>query len=127
MRTIEQKRASQRKSYYKHHYRNKARINANNKIHRNQKKKMAKRFLLFKGCLVCKYKKCDRALDFHHLDPKIKNRAVSRMIYENHSMKRFREEIRKCIVLCANCHREFHAGLINLKEYMNHSSSSSSI
>lgn len=108
----------QRRSYYKHHQKNKNRINANNRRFRRKKKLLSARFLLFKGCCVCGYKRCDRALDFHHLDPKTKLREVSRMISENYSLTRVKEEIRKCVVLCSNCHREVHAGLISLEGVM---------
>ena len=30
------------------------------------------------------------------------------MISNNYSLDRVKEEMKKCIVLCANCHREFH-------------------
>ena len=47
-------------------------------------------------------------LDYHHLDPKQKNNTVSRLISNNSNLDKTFEEIEKCIVLCANCHREFH-------------------
>lgn len=61
-------------------------------------------------------------LDFHHLDPSQKDRTVSRMISNNASDQNIQNEINKCIVLCANCHREFHyfekyKG-ISLQEYL---------
>ena len=45
-------------------------------------------------------------LDYHHKDPSIKNFTISQI--HNNSFKSNQEEIDKCIVLCANCHREFH-------------------
>lgn len=47
-------------------------------------------------------------LDFHHLDPEEKDVAVSRMISNNYSLDKIKKEIDKCVVLCSNCHREFH-------------------
>lgn len=47
-------------------------------------------------------------LDFHHLDPQEKDKAISRLISSNASNETIQNEIKKCIVLCANCHREFH-------------------
>lgn len=45
-------------------------------------------------------------LDFHHLDPDEKRDTVSRLKFFKVKVK---EEIKKCIVLCANCHRKLHA------------------
>lgn len=61
------------------------------------------------GCTQCSEKE-PAVLDFHHLGDKDVN--VSTML----AMSRIRilAEIAKCIVLCANCHRKVHAGLIQL-------------
>jgi len=45
-----------------------------------------------------------RCLDFHHRNPDSKILAVASMI--RHSRKKILEEIKKCDVLCANCHRK---------------------
>lgn len=63
-------------------------------------------------CQICGYDKCLPALEFHHIDPATKIRAVSLM--QNYSAKRIKAEIEKCILLCANCHREYHSGLVDL-------------
>ena len=65
------------------------------------------------GCCVCGYNRCLEALDFHHIDPNEKEFgiAASGIIV---SWERVKKEIEKCVLLCANCHREFHAGLIQL-------------
>ena len=47
-------------------------------------------------------------LDFHHLDPSKKETTVARMISNAYRIDRILDEISKCIVLCSNCHREFH-------------------
>lgn len=47
-------------------------------------------------------------LDYHH--HKERGMPVSRAAC--HSYKKFEEEINKCVILCANCHRKTHAGLI---------------
>lgn len=57
-------------------------------------------------CVRCGYNKCEAALEFHHIDPKTKDRVVSLM--KNYSFERLKTEIKKCILLCANCHRELH-------------------
>ena len=47
-------------------------------------------------------------LDFHHLDPTQKENNIARMISNRYELDRVYDEIKKCIVLCSNCHREFH-------------------
>ena len=47
-------------------------------------------------------------LDFHHIDPTQKDKSVSIFALLS-SKEKFLEEISKCIVLCANCHRVEHA------------------
>lgn len=63
--------------------------------------------LLGGKCLICGYKKHTEALEFHHLNPKEKDGNLSSII--NQSQRK--EELKKCIILCANCHRATHAGL----------------
>ena len=61
-------------------------------------------------------------LDFHHVDPLTKTGTVARLAVES-SGQRMWEEVEKCVVLCANCHREFHylneLQGITLKQYCN--------
>lgn len=47
-------------------------------------------------------------LDFHHIDGNNKEATVARMVSNTYSVKKTLNEIEKCVVLCANCHREFH-------------------
>ena len=66
----------------------------------------------YKGgrCAICSYDKFNGALDFHHLDPKEKDFALSGSGITK-SWAKVKEELDKCILLCANCHREVHGGL----------------
>lgn len=71
-------------------------------------------------CQICGYNKCANALEYHHLDPKAKDFTISSKW--SRSWESTCEELKKCILLCANCHREIHAGLIdasNLKSSFN--------
>jgi len=47
------------------------------------------------------------ALDFHHQDPSLKEGSVHNYISNGQFAKAY-EELKKCIVLCANCHRIYH-------------------
>lgn len=62
------------------------------------------------GCQNCGYNKSSSALEFHHVYPetKVEDPSYSAKI----SWNRFVTESKKCILLCANCHREQQEGLI---------------
>ncbi len=60
--------------------------------------------LLGNRCSICGYDKCSEALEFHHLDPKQKAFSISSN--SNKKWETLEPEIKKCILLCANCHRE---------------------
>jgi 5-methylcytosine-specific restriction endonuclease McrA len=71
----------------------------------------------YKGgrCQVCGYDRCIEALKFHHLAPTQKDFGISHKGYTR-SWEKVKEEVDKCILLCANCHREFHAGMLQLPQ-----------
>jgi hypothetical protein len=60
----------------------------------------------------CAYVRCDETdpacLDFHHQDVTEKRDDVSRLVARGFARERIRDEIEKCEVLCANCHRKEH-------------------
>lgn len=60
---------------------------------------------------------CDESsyecLDLHHLDPTVKDGNLSRMT-QDATWNRIKQEIEKCVVVCANCHRKIHSGRITL-------------
>ena len=64
-------------------------------------------------CRVCGYDIYVGALHSHHQDPTAKRFAVSRAGTTG-SLDSMREEARKCVLLCANCHAEVEAGLVLL-------------
>jgi len=49
------------------------------------------------------------AFDFHHIDPKQKDFTITNEI-ANKPFKELENEVKKCILLCANCHRVVHSG-----------------
>lgn len=56
-------------------------------------------------CSKCGYNKCIAALEFHHLDPKEKDKNYS-VLKKN--FDKLKPELDKCVLLCSNCHREEH-------------------
>jgi len=80
--------------------------NLNKQYYLKHKKIM--RNLKINGCAICGYTKCDDALEFHHVNPKDKKFNLATRSF-NRVNKNIVNEINKCILLCANCHREIHA------------------
>ena len=71
---------------------------------------------LFGGkCCECGYCKNYAALEFHHLDPKEKDFVWA--ILRRMEWPRIIEELKKCILLCANCHRETHWPSASVDQY----------
>jgi hypothetical protein len=62
-----------------------------------------------RGCTVCGETE-PWVLDMHHLDPSEKeaNPAASA------TLKTFLKEADKCVLLCSNCHRKVHAGVLKI-------------
>ena len=61
-----------------------------------------------KACADCGKKYPLRVMDFHHLDPTIKDDGFRLGRMKTWSIKKIDEELDKCVVLCANCHRIRH-------------------
>ena len=64
-------------------------------------------------CIICGYSKFVGALDFHHVDEKTKQFDLSSRGLTR-SWSRIEAELEKCVLVCANCHREIHAGIVQL-------------
>jgi 5-methylcytosine-specific restriction endonuclease McrA len=61
-------------------------------------------------CVVCGYDRCAVTLQFHHVDPA--NKAFAMSTSSGKALDTYRAEARKCVLVCANCHGEIEAGLI---------------
>ena len=66
------------------------------------------------SCMKCGFTGHGVAIDFHH-DNDDKTDTVATLAGTTSSKKRVLEEISKCTVLCANCHRILHAEMRNSK------------
>lgn len=77
--------------------------------------RMKKRLVDLKGgkCQICGYSRCLVALDFHHIDEATKEFELSQRDLTR-SWNKIIDEAKKCILVCANCHREVHFGLVVL-------------
>jgi cytochrome c553 len=78
-----------------------------------RRKQKLKRILVEEAggaCCVCGYYRCIVNLGFHHVDPTTKSFPMSAKTGK--SLAAFREEAKKCVLVCANCHGEIEAGVI---------------
>lgn len=77
-----------------------------------RREKLKAMAIAYKGgkCQICGYDKCVGALEFHHIDPTQKDFGISAKGYTR-SWDKNRQELDKCVLVCANCHREIHAGI----------------
>ncbi len=64
-------------------------------------------------CSLCGYDASLSALQFHHRDPRQKRFALAGR-GATLAIETLREEAKKCVLLCANCHAEVEAGIANL-------------
>jgi len=70
-------------------------------------------------CAICGYKKHHEVLELHHMDPSKKKFSFGSIRANPKSWSTIVEELRKCVLLCSNCHKEVEAGYVNIehKEY----------
>lgn len=61
-------------------------------------------------CCVCGEEETV-CLDFHHINMEEKEKNVTKMVASGYNS--VIKELKKCIVVCANCHRKIHADLIS--------------
>jgi hypothetical protein len=82
-----------------------------------RRKRLREQAVEYKGgkCIFCGYNRCQAALDFHHLDAKEKEFGISRDGITR-SWAKTVKELDKCVLVCSNCHREIHAGILQPSE-----------
>lgn len=57
------------------------------------------------SCTIC-FENHPATIDFHHISGK--EFEIAYMVSNGYSIKRIEEELKKCKVLCSNCHRKIH-------------------
>ena len=65
------------------------------------------------ACRLCGFDGHPAALEFHHLDPDEKRFSLS-VHGVTRSIEKLREEARKCVLLCSNCHSLVEVGAVSL-------------
>jgi len=62
-------------------------------------------------CVLCSYHKCSASMVFHHVDGGTKEFNIAAGGYYR-SWRRVEKELKKCVLVCGNCHGEVHTGLV---------------
>lgn len=94
----------QRLGRRKHYYNNKDQYYGRNKKVKDDMFSYVRTLKESSGCVDCGMKYPFFVLDFHHLVPEDKSDNVGTIISRG-NWKALYDEIAKCVVLCANCHR----------------------
>lgn len=74
-----------------------------------RRRKIKEQAIQYKGgkCEDCGYNEpFPEVYDFHHIDPKTKDYDVFKTVK---IFSKIKDELDKCILLCANCHRKRHS------------------
>jgi len=79
--------------------------NNHNKLKKSKKTRVVE--LMGNKCKDCKKSYPLECYDFHHVNPKDKDNTVSWLLHC--SWARIIKEVKKCVLLCANCHRIRHS------------------
>lgn len=66
------------------------------------------------GCAVCKIQWEPEIYDIHHLDPTTKKFTIGQVMSKPQKFEVIKEELKKCVLLCAYCHRLVHAGKLEM-------------
>ena len=81
---------------------------------RGRKRKLELIKLHGNQCEVCGYNKNYSALEFHHENPAKKSFQLDLRSLSNRSWEMILTEVKKCQLLCSNCHAEHHNPDCNL-------------
>ncbi len=95
-------------AYQREHYqKNKSVWNERNRRKRDAARKYRDAFKKASGCLFCGARWPElplTAFHFHHVDRRTKRGRVSNA----RSLRWLKQEIARCVVLCVECHNDYH-------------------
>lgn len=104
----------QKEAQRKHYLENKEKFLSRNLQNRRKRQRWFQEEVMKNVvCMLCS-EDCSACIDWHHKDPSKKDFAISQLIKRTTKKDRILEEIKKCVPVCANCHRKVHAGIFKL-------------
>jgi len=96
--------AAYKKEWYKTH---KQQVLDRNSRNKNRIRNYVRNLKIQGTCNRCS-ESDPSCLVFHHTEPDQKEINISRLARDGCSLSRLKEELEKCELLCANCHRKHH-------------------
>jgi len=103
------KNKQDQKNYQNEYYKRPGRkesIIAKNKERRKNLRLKLRQIKIKSGCIKCGYNICSEALEFHHRNPEEKIFNIGTGCLASFAWWKIEEEMGKCDILCANCHRQ---------------------
>ena len=97
----------QREAGRKHYGNNKERVKAKVKAYKDKKREEWREYKKSLRCCRCGASH-PAIIDFHHIDRKDPTKQRVHKLVQNGKYAAAHEEIKKCLILCANCHRILH-------------------
>lgn len=82
-------------------------ISSINRMIRNRN--FIKKYKSDKKCEICGYNNSPSILEFHHKKRSKKYKEVNALSKTLKNIETIKKEIRKCILVCPNCHAELHS------------------
>jgi len=104
---LEKRRKCAARASVRYYQKNKEAVKARTKATKEANKVKWSSYKSTLSCVYCGYNEHPSALDFHHVVRGPGNEKVYKLAADG-SWTRLWEEIQKCIVLCAVCHRHLH-------------------
>lgn len=86
--------------------------NSKNVCNHIKKRKLDLISVLGGQCCLCGFNKFPEALEFHHVNPNEKSFGIASGKNVTLSLEKQLIELRKCVLVCANCHRGIHGGYL---------------
>lgn len=87
------------------------------KVNRRKRRDKIKRVIALEKnnpCAKCKKRFIPKAMDFHHRNKKEKEFSIADAPRLGPSIERLYKEIKKCDLVCKNCHAEIEEELANM-------------